>query len=407
MTHLQKIQLRQSETRGKINAALETPETDRSETWQSELASLTKRMEVLDIEYRAAIVSQTSDPEIEVPADDAEGRELRSLYENADLGNIFVAAFEKRSTSGAERELQSHFGLGSHEIPLDMLREPDGGIERRAAATITGDVGISQSPHIGYVYPKSVGAFLGVRQPTVPVGERSYPVLVTPATVHAPAKKAQAAETTGEFEVETLAPRRLQASFKYTREDAAAFGGMSDALRMNLNQALSDKLDKEAVVGAGGFLGTGGLTAPTAPNADVTFALFRDLVYGRIDGRYASVAGDVRLVVGAETYQKMASIYRGNNADDSALDSLMRVSGGVRVGGHVPDATTNNNDQELIAAIGSEMNAVSPVWQGVSLIIDEVTMAKEGEIIITAVQLFNFAILRDDGFARLAVQLGA
>ena len=38
---------------------------------------------------------------------------------------------------------------------------------------------------------------------------------------------------------------------------------------------------------------------------------------------------------------------------------------------------------------------------------DEVTKAKEGEIIITAVQLFNFAILRADGFARLAVQLGA
>ena len=121
MTHLQKIQLEQSETRGKINAALETPVADHTETWQSELASLTKRMEVLDIEYRAAVVAQADDPEIETPADDAEGRELRSLYETADLGNIFVAAFEKRSTDGAERELQAHYGLGAHEIPLDMF----------------------------------------------------------------------------------------------------------------------------------------------------------------------------------------------------------------------------------------------------------------------------------------------
>ena len=407
MTHLQKIQLKQSETRGKINAALETPEADHSETWQSELDSLTKRMQSLDIEYRAAVVAQDSDPEIETPADDAEGRELRSLYEKADLGNIFVAAFEKRSTDGAERELQAHYGLGAHQIPLDMLRDPDAGIERRAVATITGDVAISQSPHIGYVYARAVAAFLGVKMPNVPVGERSYPVLTTPATVYARAKKAAAAESTGAFEVTTLAPRRLQASFKYTREDAAAFGGMSDALRTNLNQALSDKLDSEVMVGAGGFLGTGGLTAPTAPGVTATFATYRGLVYGRIDGRYASVSGDVRLVVGSASYQKMAEIYRANNADDSALDSLMRVSGGVRVGNHVPAPTTNMNDQDVLAAIGSEMNAVAPVWQGVSLIVDEVTQAKEGEIIITAVQLFNFAILRNDGFARLAVQLGA
>ena len=85
----------------------------------------------------------------------------------------------------------------------------------------------------------------------------------------------------------------------------------------------------------------------------------------------------------------------------------MRVSGGVRVGKHIPDAATGNNDQSVIAALGNAMNAVAPVWQGVSLIVDEVTQAKEGEIIITAVQLFNFAILRADGFARLAVQLGA
>ena len=103
----------------------------------------------------------------------------------------------------------------------------------------------------------------------------------------------------------------------------------------------------------------------------------------------------------------MASTYRGNNDNTDALDSLMRASGGVRVGKHIPDAATNNNDQELIAALGNAMNAVAPMWQGVSLIVDQVTKAKEGEIIITAVQLMAVSILRADGFARLAVQLGA
>ena len=261
MTHIQKIQIEQSETREKINTALESPKAERSDSWQSELDSLTKRMQVLDVEFRAAVAADDG-AEISISADDAEGRELRSLYEQENLGNIFAAAFEKRSTDGVERELQEHFDLGLHQIPLEMLREPDERIERRDAATITGDVGISQSPHIGYVYARAVAAFLGVRMPTVPVGERSYPVLTTPATVHSPAKKGAAAETTAAFTVTTLAPRRLQASFKYTREDAAAFGGMPDALRSNLNLALADKLDKEVVVGAGGFLGVGGLADP-------------------------------------------------------------------------------------------------------------------------------------------------
>ena len=68
------------------------------------------------------------------------------MLEKANLGNIFESAIEHRSTDGIEKELQDHFGLASHQIPLEMLRDTER-IERRAAATITGDVPISQSSY--------------------------------------------------------------------------------------------------------------------------------------------------------------------------------------------------------------------------------------------------------------------
>ena len=41
---------------------------------------------------------------------------------------------------------------------------------------------------------------------------------------------------------------------------------------------------------------------------------------------------------------------------------------------------------------------VAPIWDGVSLIPDEITKASEGQIRITAVMLYAAKILRADGF---------
>ena len=404
MTRLQKLQIEQSEVRSKIGAALDSPEAERAETWQADLDSLTKRAQSLELELRAAI--SAGDEEVKEEREEtSETRELREMVNGADLGNIFDAVIEGRQTDGSERELQSHYGLNTNQIPIVLLesRAAEGNLETRDAATVTGDVTLSQAPIIGYVYPRAVASFLGVRQPTVPVGERSYPVLTTPATVGTPAKGAGQDETTAAFTVKTLTPRRVQAGFSYAREDAAVFAGMSEALRANLSQALADKMDNEVINGAGGFLGTGGLSNPTNPTTEASFATYRGLVYGRVDGRYASVASDVRLAVGAKTYEHAAEKYRSNTADDSALDTLIRVSGGVRVANHIPIPVSN--DQTVIAALGTDMNAVAPIWDGVTIIDDQVTKAAEGEIKLTAVMLMSMAVLRADGFARLEVQL--
>ena len=102
------------------------------------------------------------------------------------MGDILSATFEKRQTSGAAAELQKHYGIGSHQIPLEMLRI-DRGVEERAAATVPASIGdASQAQVVTPVFASGDGAFLGIERPTVPVGDGSYPVLSTIPAVKGP-----------------------------------------------------------------------------------------------------------------------------------------------------------------------------------------------------------------------------
>ena len=96
-----------------------------------------------------------------------------------------------------------------------------------------------------------------------------------------------------------------------------------------------------------------------------------------IDGYYAQMASELRVLFGPATYAHAAAEYRANSADDSALDSLMRVAGGVRVSPHVPAVATKVQGLVIAKGVGRR-NMVAPVWEGVTLIPDEVTKAKTG-----------------------------
>ncbi len=393
MTAKSRIALRMSQRRQRVNELLSLDEL--TEEQRSELGTLTTALQNDEVELRAAIAAEP-DSIITVNDDTAEGRELSELVGRCNLGNIYDAALEHRNATGAERELQEHYGLAGNQVPLDLL-------ETRAVTPAPADVGQNQQPIIPGVFPMACAAFLGIAMPRVGVGESVFPVLTQNATAHTPAENAAAAETTGAFSADVLSPARLQASFFYSREDRARFAGMDAALRENLSMALGDKLDQQILAGSPNGLLAGNNLTKVAAGAVTDFAGYRKgLVYDRIDGTYASVAGEVKAVVGAPTLAHMSSTYRSNNADDSALDSVVRISGGVKVSAHVPAVASNK--QNTLVRRGMRRDAVAPVWEGVTLIPDEVTKAGTGQIVITAVMLYASKVLRADGFAKVEVQ---
>ena len=54
--------------------------------------------------------------------------------------------------------------------------------------------------------------------------------------------------------------------------------------------------------------------------------------------------------------------------------------------------------------LGSRRDMVAPIWEGVTLIPDEITKAASGQIVITAVMLHAVRILRAEGFFKQQTQ---
>ena len=386
MTDLQRAQLRASEIRSRLNDLGRTGDGDLTEEQRSEVDTLASEYQTVETQIRALTVAgdEPAGPE---PRD----ANLDRLVERADLGVYFEAALAQRSVDGAERELQEHFELARNQVPLAMLEE-------RAVTPAPTDTGASQQPILQPVFASGDAAFLGVAMPTVPVGDAVYPVLTTRPTVGGPHTDSTAVdETTGAFTAEVLVPKRLQASFFYRRTDAARFRGMGPALRQALSNGLSEALDKELIDQIVADVGR------TDAMAENTFATYRSaLVYGRIDGRFASMESDIRILMGSTTLAHAAGKYRANSSDDSAVDSLRRITSGVRVSPHI--AAVAASKQDAIVRRGMRRDAVAPIWNGITLIPDEVTKAKSGEIVVTAVVLANWKVIRTGGFARIQTQ---
>ena len=391
MTKSQEIQVRLSECRQRLNELLQVEK--RSAEEQTEMETLTAEVSAKEPELRAALASEP-DPQEVVTTGDAEARELQRLTERANVGDILSATFEKRQTSGEAAELQKHYGIGAHQIPLEMLRV-DRGVEERAAATVPASIGdASKAEVITPVFASGDGEFLGIERPTVPVGDAAYPVLSTSPSVKGPFDdSSEAAQTDATFVANSLAPERLQASFSYRRTDAARFAGLDSSLRLALNGGLQEKLDEQAIDGTDGLL-TGSNLPNNNVNAVTSFASYLSgLLYGRVDGRYARTPGDVRMIVGQGTFTHAAAAYKGSDSDESGVERIGSRSGGLRVSPHVP--SVSGNKQNALIRLGMERGgAVQPLWEGVSLIIDEFTRAAYGEIIVHAVLLANFAITR-------------
>ena len=395
MTPAQTLALRASDIRSRLAELGGTP--DLSDEQNTEISEL--RNEYTDVEKRSAALIVAGDKPVEpvVKEQRSEDREMDALIAGASIAQIFGAALERRSTDGETAELQEHLGLSANQIPLELLEVRATGVTPAPA-----NVAQNQSEIVPAVFPQSCAAYLGIDMPTVGVGEAVYPVLSTSADAGTPAEGIAQDETAGGFTAEVLSPSRIQASFFYSREDRARFAGMDSALRMNLSEALSDKLDQQILNGANGLL-----EGTNIPNNNVstqtTYALYREqFAYGRVDGRYATSPEDLRVVMGSATFAHAASQYRGNNDNTDALYAMKAAGVAVKVSAHVPDLAATK--QNAIVRLGMRRDMVAPIWQGIQLVPDEITKAAKGEVVITAIMLHAVKILRKAGFHKQQAQ---
>ena len=387
MTTINKLQLLQSEIREKLNSLISKDALDDAE--RSELDALTNEMRDLEPKLRAALVAQD-----EANAKANEG--LGEVKQRASLSDYWNAVVNKRSLDGAAAELNKELGLDGHTIPWEMFE-----VQERAATTTTqNDGGLMQRPILARLFARDVFDSLGVRLDSVPAGQTEYVVLTSGQT---PAMKSEGtaanAAVASTFDTQTLKPRRLTAQIEFSRELLGSVQGVEAVLRNDLLSSMRDQMNVQILTGNGTAPNVNGIfnriAKPTYPSGVVKFEDYVSAPSTAVDGIHASMASEIGVVMSPEAYTKGSTIFHAGSGE-SAISALGKVARSVVVSAHVPTAATTGGQASrqdasdaILCASGVPGAHVAAIWQGVSLITDEISLADKGQVRVNAWALWD------------------
>ena len=229
MTKSQKLLLRQSEIREKLNGLL-AKET-RTAAEETELRALTTEGTAIEPEIRAAMVADQAavdDAAREAgQPTNAETRERLELRGRANVGAFLAAALSGRLPDGAEAEYAAACHVPGGHIPLDAF-EQDRPPETRAVTPSPGSgEGLTVAPVQPFLFAQSIATMLGIEMPSVPSGGYSEMTITTGLTVNPEAKGDAADGTAAALTAVTANPRRISARLSLAVEDVAMVGTAS------------------------------------------------------------------------------------------------------------------------------------------------------------------------------------
>ena len=387
MTVSQRKAIRLSEIRERLNVLLNT-ETRTAEQ-ETELVTLTNESATCEREYRAALTAEDVPTGEAAPtAEDAETRERRALARDARVGAFIASAVSGKPIDGRERELSDAYKCNGM-LPIAAF-EHDRPPRPETRAVTPGVTAMQQAaPTAPFVFERSAAASLGFQFPTVGAGQQNYPVLTTGAPAGSLDKSAAALATAGAFRLDTRLPKRIAGQFVIRVEDMAVFPDMERALRESLMDASSNALDEGIFNGDNANGELHGLFMQAADvaiaGATETFPTGVSRFAALVDGQYAYGWGDIRAVVGSDTFAAYAALFQ-SNGDVSLFDYLMMKLGSLRVSDRVPDVAATG--QKAIVTLNAASAPLRiPTWMGMEIIVDPYTQAGKGEKVCTATML--------------------
>ena len=420
MRKSQEMTIKLSEAREKLNSAIEKrnaiafgepvpPEL------LAEIDTATKLVMPIEIELRAAITKEDAEDSAAGIPKDAELREQDRLIAGTSIMDYLDEVLTGKEAKGKAHEARAAL-LGDEArerlIPFEFLLPPDDGIEHRADTVSPVDASVKvanyQASVLERVFARSIAARLLVSMPSVPVGQANFPVLTGGTTAAMVAVDTQHDAAAASFAGFTLEPVRLTARYLMRVEDVYKLRGFEQVLRRDLAAVMSDEMDNQIVNGDGtapnvpGFYNE--LTAAGAEGAATTWSGMLGKYTGLVDGLNAYNMSDIRTVIGKETFGYAETLFRTGAQDNgpraSAGDYVRGKIGGYSVTSRIAAPVNNAGGQINIAALTSYpgRNAVAPVWKAFEVIRDNITQAGKGQIVLTALALWNFKILRETGF---------
>jgi len=409
--------LEQAEARAAYNAVAEDDADG--------LAEARSRLDEAD----AAVIGLLQEEHAEAPAE---------LRDRISLGRYLMGIAEQRTLDGAEQELRQELGLSEQAIPLEALlptpEERADAISPQNAAgqpLASGAINVTTGPLLNRVFTQTDAAFLGIAMPAVPPGERRYPVMVDGTTAAMQARGSSPDAGAAKFDMVDANPHRLTGRYVLDLEGVAELGGLLEStLRADLRREMGFQLDSQVLLGSGADNQVTGLlnqlTLQASPGTTfaandpglLTWALARELVYGSLDGKYARMEADIRLLFGGDSYNLGRTLYRNANAADAndAIGAIRALGATLRRSFQIPapavatvaPKTAKSSKKVQSAILNAEPGAaVAPVWQGITMIRDPYTEAGKAQVVLTAHMMFDFIMRRKDGWKRYAIRTEA
>ena len=428
MTNSQKLSIRLSEIRQRLNEISGLEGDALTDEVRTEADTLTTEFRAKETQFRAAVVAEGEDLD-QHRAGDGDGmtperRERLDLRGRVSIGAYFAAMLRNRAVTGAEAELQQAAGVDG--IPLEAFdtREVieararrEAGTEHRVITPAPGTVGINLDPIRPAVFAPSIADRLMVDMPTVPSGTYATGTISSTAgsvlTADAVAKSADVPQTAGAITTMSTGPKRVGGSLALTLEDIAAVGtaNFESVLRENVSLVLSDELDDQMINGDGSNNDLTGIFArlddPSAPAANVeTWTRFLAIQSGGIDGLWATELEHIAMVVNPETYRLAAATFQGTDSEESAASYLKRMGAGFWTNKRMPDKAAHIAQGIQCRKGRTGMRtAVCPHW-GYIGIDDIYSGARKGERYFTVSVLVGDVILvQPDAYAQVAFRV--
>ena len=385
MTILQKLQVRQSEVRQKINELLGVDLSTRSKEQDAALTAMTTEAQKLEPEIRSAILASPDQEETITKTGDPETRERLELRSRTGVADFLSAAAGGREVSGAAKEYAASVGCAPlGRIPLDIFG--NGQPERRAISvgpSVDGPV----EPAIPYIFQRSAAASLGIQFPSHGAGSVQIPRVTTPVPSDTLAKDAAAPVTAAVITLDSQSPKRISGQFQTRAEDLAVFPALEQVLMESIRESISNELDQEAFNGAAAGLNglfvqaTDVSKASTLETYSSGIQRFAELV----DGSMAYSLADLRCVVGSTTYAK----YMGLISDGMPLaDYLETKLGSFRVSNRMP-ALLDKGQRGIVTLNGGPSPIRIYVWNALEIIRDPYSGAGTGKVTLTATALVS------------------
>ena len=249
MTASQKIQIKLSEHRQKLNTLLGVETRD--EAQQTELERLTGEVQALEPKLRAALAAEP-DPQTKTTdtTGDPEARERIEIRSRTGLGEFLHAAVTGAEVHGAAAEYAAACKVpAAGHVPMAIFRDRQ---PETRAITAGPAVDGPPQPTVPFVFERSAAASLGILMPMVPAGQVQIPRITAATPADTLAKDAAAPSSAATVALDSRSPVRIAGSFEVRVEDLAVWPALEDELGTTMQGAVCERARRGDVQRRGG-----------------------------------------------------------------------------------------------------------------------------------------------------------